>query len=157
DAGASGAQRRPVRVLAELGQGDAESVHGVQHRGARGDFDVRAVYAECDGHARSHQSRLRLPRYDTCSAEICEFPGELLEGGQDRERRRLTKPAEGGQPYDLAQLLERRAPLAVAPIVQEIPEPRRALPAWGALAAGLAGVEGEQGAHDVAKRGTLIQ
>ena len=33
-AGAAGAEGRAVRVLAELGQGDAEAVHGVQHGGA---------------------------------------------------------------------------------------------------------------------------
>ena len=41
--GATGAERRAIRILAELGQRDAEAVHGVQHRGALGELYGRLV------------------------------------------------------------------------------------------------------------------
>src|SRR5262245_50115882 len=50
EAGAAGAERGAIGILAELGQGDAEAVHGVQHRGARGNLDLRAV----DDDAKAH-------------------------------------------------------------------------------------------------------
>jgi len=43
EAGAAGPERRAVRVLAELGQRDAQAIHGVQHRGALGDLYGRLV------------------------------------------------------------------------------------------------------------------
>ncbi|HEY4911598.1 MAG TPA: hypothetical protein VIJ73_18945, partial [Methylomirabilota bacterium] len=41
--GAAGAERQAVGILAQLGQRKAEAVHGVQHRGARGNLDECAV------------------------------------------------------------------------------------------------------------------
>src|SRR6266851_9252527 len=50
EAGAAGAQGRPIRILAELGQSESQAIHGVQHRGAHGDFDQRAVDSEAEAH-----------------------------------------------------------------------------------------------------------
>jgi hypothetical protein len=61
EAGATGAERGAVGVLAELGQRDAEAIHGIQHRGASGDLYRRFVDGDvCGrGHRGLRQSRLR--------------------------------------------------------------------------------------------------
>jgi hypothetical protein len=43
EAGAAGAERRPIRILAELGQRDAETVHGIEHRRARRHVDRGSI------------------------------------------------------------------------------------------------------------------
>ncbi len=53
EAGSAGAERRAVRILAELRQGKAQAVHGVQHGGPRGNFDRRAVDGEAEAHTTS--------------------------------------------------------------------------------------------------------
>jgi hypothetical protein len=40
ETGPAGAEGGTVRILAKLGEGDAETVHGVQHRGALGNLDL---------------------------------------------------------------------------------------------------------------------
>jgi hypothetical protein len=50
ETGAARTERDTVGILAELGQGEAEAVHGVQHRGTRGNLDRRAVDDDAEAH-----------------------------------------------------------------------------------------------------------
>ena len=76
-AGAAGAERRPVGILAELGKVDPEAVHGVEHRGALGHLHRPSVDGQPHGPILA-----REPRYSSVGVlpmwwrgEVARLPG----------------------------------------------------------------------------------
>src|SRR3990172_574260 len=69
EAGAAGAERRTVGVLAELGQGDTQAVDGVQHRRPGRDLDRRPVDGQLHGvYLSSAGNSRRADRMDSGAA-----------------------------------------------------------------------------------------
>src|SRR5262249_23608176 len=56
--GPAGAERWPGRIPGELGQREAQLVHGVQDSGAVGDLDRRAIDDELETHAGPTPGRM---------------------------------------------------------------------------------------------------
>src|SRR5216110_2103275 len=133
----AGAERRAIRVLAELGQGDREAVPPLEDRRALGKLDLASVDREPHRSlmiARTRPGTRRGPR--------------VLRAGRPGRAHTARRPGSPRRASSRARA--RRA-------VERLEEPRGPLPARRALAARLAHVEGEQRAHRVGDRRAVVE